>query len=154
MFERAICRWAAAFAVVLSATIGTEAVAQKITVVNVIPFSLSNESNQDSEPSIAVNPTNPSTAVITTFSRVNGASPGLNAWGTDTDNVAPTWVTTNSGATWTQQANVPQPAANVIGPLDQTLAYNTNGAQVYGAFLGGTTPTLDEGTSAFIRSHD
>ena len=40
---------------------------QAVRVVNIIPESLSGESNQDSEPSLAVNPANPLQMVATAF---------------------------------------------------------------------------------------
>ena len=65
-----------------------------ISVVNVIPQSLSGETNQDSEPSITVNPANPDEIVISAFT----PNP-ISATGN-----APVFVTTDGGATWSLNA--------------------------------------------------
>jgi hypothetical protein len=112
----------------------------QVRVYNVIPTQLSGETNEDSEPSIAIAPTANAatrTVAITTFSRVNGGiwDPTMGAaWGQDMG-VAPVWVSTNSGRSWNVMGRVLQPAAMVTGPGDQTLAYNSDGSQLYGVFL-------------------
>jgi hypothetical protein len=66
------------------------------TVVNIIPRSLSGETNQDSEPNLAVNPANPQQIVASAFTP-NPAGTGD----------APLYVSTDGGNTWTLQAIVP-----------------------------------------------
>jgi len=66
------------------------------TVVNIIPRSLSGETNQDAEPNLAVNPANPQQIVATAFTP-NPAGTGD----------APIYVSTDGGITWTLQAIVP-----------------------------------------------
>jgi hypothetical protein len=66
------------------------------TVVNIVPRSLSGETNQDAEPNLAVNPTNPQQIVATAFTP-NPAGTGD----------APIYVSTDGGNTWTLQAIVP-----------------------------------------------
>src|SRR5215217_7697921 len=66
-----------------------------IQVVNMIPKSLSNESEQDSEPHLAVNPTNPQEIAASAFTP--------NPLGGN----APIYVSTNGGLTWRLNAIVP-----------------------------------------------
>src|SRR5215213_1962205 len=66
-----------------------------IQVVNMIPKSLSNESEQDSEPHLAVNPTNPQEIAASAFTP--------NPLGGN----APIYVSTNGGLTWSLNAIVP-----------------------------------------------
>src|SRR5262249_55711320 len=120
-------------------------------VNNVIPRGLGFETNQDSEPGLAVNPgSGPGhrAAVIRTYSRIHGETilslPRDNSW--QADGVAPFWVSTSTGRTWEVRGILPQPAPGALGPGDPTLAYNSDGSLVYGAFLSGNT------RSVFIRS--
>ncbi len=78
---------------------------------------------------------------MTTFSRVGGAnfSP-LNNIPWSQGESAPLWASSNGGRTWDIQAGIPRPGANVGGILDQTIAYNSGGSALYGAFLGGELP--------------
>jgi hypothetical protein len=110
-------------------------------VVDVIPTSLSDEANQDSERSLAMAATtdpNRPVAAITTFSRVDGRLWNFmnGAWGEG--GPAPTWLSQNGGRSWNVRANIPRPGGDT-GPYDQTLAYVPDGSRLYGAFLGNTT---------------
>src|SRR5215203_7487359 len=67
-----------------------------IQVVNMIPKSLSNESEQDSEPHIAVNPTNPQQIAASAFTPDPMSGPN-----------APIYVSTNGGLTWRLNSIVP-----------------------------------------------
>jgi hypothetical protein len=60
-----------------------------IHVVNIIPNSRSDETHQDSEPSIAVNASNPSEIVVTAFTP---ADTGLTN--------SPIYFSTDGGVTW------------------------------------------------------
>lgn len=98
------------------------------SINNVVPRRLSSETNFDGEPSVAVNPSGDflhATVALTTFS---------GNW-TDTQN-APIWVSGNSGLTWDQRLGVPAPERGSFGPADQNVAYNSDGSQLYGTFLG------------------
>jgi len=68
----------------------------QITVVNMIPKALSGETWQDSEPSIAVNPTDPAKIVGTAFTP--------DPFGGD---MAPVYVSENGGSSWTLRSTVP-----------------------------------------------
>ena len=67
---------------------------QPVRVVNIIPESLSGESNQDSEPSLAVNPANPLQMAASAF------TPALSG-------NAPIFVSVDGGNTWLLNAIVP-----------------------------------------------
>jgi hypothetical protein len=68
----------------------------QITLVNMIPRALSGESWQDSEPSIAVNPSNPQRIVGTAFTP--------DPFG---GNLAPIYVSLDGGQSWTLRSTVP-----------------------------------------------
>lgn len=67
-----------------------------ISVVNMIPQSLSGETNQDSEPNLAINPNNPLQMVATAFTP--NPSGGANA---------PIFLSNDGGQSWTLNAIVP-----------------------------------------------
>src|SRR5262245_32938690 len=72
------------------------AAAGNVLVVNMIPKALSGETEQDSEPMIAVDPTDPKHIVGTAFTPdpIGG-------------NLAPIYVSTDGGVTWTLRTVVP-----------------------------------------------
>ena len=92
-------------------------------VVNVIPNSHSNETNQDCEPSIAVNPVDPRGILISTFTppdsgQTNG---GL-------------FVSQDGGDTWDLAFIIPGGE-----PLDQTYGFGGNSGEFYGGDISGTS---------------
>src|SRR5215472_5323013 len=106
------------------------------TVVNIIPRSLSGETNQDSEPNLAVNPSNPLQLVASAFTP-NPAGSGD----------APIYVSADGGNTWTLQAIVPSDQITA----DITVRFGGNGS-LYAGILrtpitqdpqGNPTPTLN-----------
>jgi hypothetical protein len=70
----------------------------------------------DTEPSIAVNPTNPNEVVVVSFS---------GNW-TATQN-APVWKSSDGGLTWRRVPQIPQPQAGLSGPGDQKVAFDSSG---------------------------
>jgi hypothetical protein len=94
-----------------------------VHVVNVIPNSHSNESNQDSEPSIAVNPSDAAQIVITAFTPPDAGQ---------TD--GPIYYSADGGNTW--QLNF-----GVAGgePGDQSVAFATGANELFGAMIRGDT---------------
>jgi hypothetical protein len=68
-----------------------------VLVVNMIPNSLSGESNQDSEPTLTVNPSNPLHIAASAFT----PDP------TGSTSVAPIYVSTDGGNTWTLNSIIP-----------------------------------------------
>jgi hypothetical protein len=85
-----------ALSLLLAAVIASPAAAQ-ITVVNMIPNAQSNETRQDSEPNVAVNPSN--------TQNIAGSAFTVNPTGATS--TAPIYVSTNGGATWTMNNIVP-----------------------------------------------
>jgi hypothetical protein len=109
-----------------SARVAPVAITWLAPVNNVVPRHLSGETNFDSEPSLAVNPAG-GTLALTTFSGNWSSTRG-----------APLWVSGDGGLTWDQRFGIPEPEPGAFGPADQTLAYNSDGSVLYGAFLGGS----------------
>ena len=87
-----------------------------VTVVNMIPQSLSNETFQDSEPNLAVNPANPLQIAGTAFT-VDPAG-GSNA---------PIFVSTDGGNTWSEV-----PALNGTSVFDIEFAPAPDGITYLG----------------------
>jgi hypothetical protein len=79
---------------------GAAAQATNLLLVNMIPRSLSHETEQDSEPSIAVNPSNPNQIVGTAFTPdpLGGAT-------------APIFISNDNGRTWALRSTVPSATA-------------------------------------------
>ena len=97
-----------------------------ITVTNIIPQSLSGETNQDSEPNLAVNPANPKLIVATAFTPDPMGGPN-----------APIYVSTDGGATWSLNNIVP--SAGGIGTGDITLRFAGTSNRLFSAILDGGT---------------
>ena len=94
-----------------------------VTVVDMIPQSLSNETFQDSEPNLAVNPANLLEIAGTAFT-VDPAG-GSNA---------PIFVSTDGGNTWSLNLILPGVAGSFVGTFDITLRFAASGL-LYLAFL-------------------
>jgi hypothetical protein len=97
-----------------------------ISVVNMIPNSLSGETFQDSEPNIAVNPRNPLQIAGSAFTRDPANGPN-----------APIFVSSDGGNTWTLNTIVPsQPNESWMpGTSDITLRFSTNSNYLYAGIL-------------------
>jgi len=90
----------------------------------------------DTEPSIAVNPTNPLEIAVVAFS---------GNWGTSASGApigAPVWRSNDGGATWSKVNQIPQPVANSSGPGDQKISFNA-GSTLLVAELGVTFSIQD-----------
>src|SRR4051794_41949969 len=90
-----------------------------------IPRSLSNEENQDSEPGITVNPANPLEIVGTAFTPDPLGGP-----------LAPVFVSTDGGVTWALHTIVPGGSSTA----DITLAFAGDGGALYGGVLPRAKP--------------
>lgn len=99
-----------------------------LTVVNMIPRSLSGETRQDSEPNIAVNPENPLQIVGTAFTPDPLLGPR-----------APIYVSTDGGATWSLRPIVPG------GPTthDISVAFAGRGGALYAGILSAADSALN-----------
>ena len=99
-----------------------------LTVVNMIPKSLSGETQQDSEPNIAVNPENPLQIVGSAFTPdpLNG-------------NRAPIFVSTDGGMSWSLRTIVPGGPAT----RDISVAFADRGGALYAGTLSFSTVALN-----------
>ncbi len=97
-----------------------------VKIVNIVPQSLSGETNQDSEPNIAINPANPSQLACTAFTPnpLGGAN-------------APIYVSTNGGDTWTLNNIVP--GAGSLGTGDITLKFAGASNRLFTGILSGSS---------------
>ena len=89
-----------------------------------IPRSLSGEANQDSEPTIAVNPANPL--------QIAGSAFTPDPAGGD---VAPIYVSNDGGMTWSLNAIVPSSGAHGSMTADITVAFSTAGNRLYAGII-------------------
>lgn len=104
----------------------------RVLVVNMIPRSLSRETNQDSEPTIAVNPANPLEMAGTAFTPdpMGGAQ-------------APLYVSTDGGNTWSLNSIVPSTVGSSVGTSDISVAFASAGGALYGGILRDPTGNFE-----------
>lgn len=95
-----------------------------IRVVNMIPRSLSGETNQDSEPNLAVNPANPLQIAGSSFTPDPGG--GANA---------PIFVSNDGGDTWLLNSIVPSQTGSLTGTGDITVRFARTGDVLYAGIL-------------------
>lgn len=98
----------------------------EVTVVNMIPNGRSGETNQDSEPNLAVNPANPQQIAGSAF------TPGQGFCG---PNLAPIYVTTNGGNTWALNCIVPSQTGSISGTGDITVRFSGTTNNLYAGIL-------------------
>ncbi|MGQ1785087.1 hypothetical protein [Saccharicrinis sp. GN24d3] len=98
--------------------------AQTIRVVNMVPNALSNESSQDSEPNIGINPNNPLQIIGTAFT----SNP------TGVNNTAPIYISQDGGNTWVLNNIVPSLNGNTG---DITVGLSRNNILYAGILTGG-----------------
>jgi hypothetical protein len=95
-----------------------------ITIVNIVPNSLSGETNQDSEPNIAVNPANSQEIAISAFTPdpMGGSN-------------APVYVSTDAGSSWTLNSIVPSKVGSSFGTGDITPRFAGRSGNFYAGIL-------------------
>jgi hypothetical protein len=101
-----------------------------ITVVNIVPQSLSGETNQDSEPNLAVNPANPKEIVASAFTPDPMGGPN-----------APLYLSTDGGVTWTLNNIVPSAGSSGTGDITMRFTGTTN--WLFSGILDGTTGAFE-----------
>ena len=106
--------------------------AGQVLVVNMIPKSLSGETEQDSEPTIAVNPKNPLQIAATAFTPDPSRGPR-----------APIYISTDGGNTWTLNSIVPSSVANGSATADITVAFGSASNILYAGILRVPAPAND-----------
>src|SRR5213076_49304 len=92
-----------------------------VRLVNMIPNSASGETWQDSEPQVAVNPSNPDEIVATAFTPASGGN-------------GPLYVSTDRGDTWDFRFVVPGGQ-----PQDQSVRFAESGMLYAGTLRGDRT---------------
>ena len=112
---------------------------QTAQVVNMIPNSLSGESNQDSEPNIAVNPANPDQIASSAFTPNPGGP---------TTTTAPIFVSSDGGATWVLNNIVPSQEST----HDITLRFATLTNNLYAGIL--RAGAMVDGTRDILRTNN
>jgi hypothetical protein len=109
---------------------------QIIRVVNMIPFSSSGETSQDSQPDLTVNPADPDLIV--------GAAYTPGPAGGD---LAPLYVSTDRGATWALNPIVPGNGPHGAGPDGGiSVTFASTGGNLYAAVING-----DDGDSYVMQ---
>jgi hypothetical protein len=98
--------------------------ASAATLVDIATDATDPRNLADTEPSIAVNPVDPTKIAVVTFSE---------NWGPNA--MAPVWKSDDGGVTWRKVLQIPQPAPGVFGPGDQKIAFDATG-KLYVAELG------------------
>lgn len=95
----------------------------RVVVVNMIPNSLSGETNQDSEPAITVNPANPLHIAASAFT----PDPAGGSF-------APIYVSTDGGMSWSLNSIVPSSAAQGSMTADITVSFGA-GNRLYAGII-------------------
>ena len=103
---------------------------RSIKVVNIIPQILSGETNQDSEPNIAVNPNNPLQIAASAFTP--------NPMGSAN---APIYISTDGGNTWSLNSIVPGNGS--VGTGDITLKFAGSSDRLFTSILGGVSRAFE-----------
>lgn len=113
--------------------------ASAATLVDIATDDTDMINGEDSEPSIAVDPSNPLNISVVAFSSLLG--------GWTTGNNALVWQSAAGGASWQPHALIPPPAAGRSGPEDQKIAYDSSG-NLFVAVL--VTNTQNQQKEAYI----
>src|SRR2546423_12310337 len=95
-----------------------------VLVVNMIPRSMSFEQEQDSEPTVTVNPANPLQIAASAFT----ADPGGGS-------LAPIFTSVDGGNTWTLKSIVPSSAADGSATADITVSFGTSSNRLYAGII-------------------
>lgn len=117
--------------------------AGQVTVVNMIPKSLSGESHQDSEPTIAVNPKNPLQIAGSAFTPDPSHGPR-----------APIYISTDGGNTWTLNSIVPSTVPDGSATADITVAFGSSSNILYASILRFPVPHEDDTRLNILRTTD
>jgi hypothetical protein len=113
-----------------------------VLIVNIVPNSLSGETNQDSEPGLAVNPANPLQIAASAFTPDPMGGPN-----------APIYVSTDGGRTWTLNLVVPSRGGSTTGTGDISPHFGSTTNNLYAAILreGGDLQLNTLRTSDFLQ---
>lgn len=119
--------------VLLTALAGSPSLAwgQAVQVINMIPNLMSDESNRDSEPFLAISPFNPRIIAATAFM----PTPAMVSNG-------PLLVSTDGGTTWIARGVIPSSAGG-LNTFDVTIRFNSAGTALYAGMLRDPTVNLE-----------
>lgn len=106
--------------------------AQTFQVVNMVPVTSSNETCQDSEPNVAVNPRHPLQIAGSAFTPDPGGSGN-----------SPLYVSSDGGHTWTLVVNLPGSNIYTKGTGDVTIRFGGSSNVIYAGILNGYTGNLN-----------
>jgi len=104
-----------------------------------IPRSLSSETNQDSEPTLAVNPANPLQIAASAFTPDPGGG-----------SLAPIYVSTDGGNTWVLNSIVPSDSSQGSMTADITVAFSSTSNVLYAGII--RLPIVNNSTRLNILS--
>jgi len=110
-----------------------------VLIVNMIPKSLSFETNQDSEPTLAVNPANTQQIAGSAFTPDPGGG-----------DLAPIFVSTDGGNTWLLNSIVPSDAQSGSMTADITIAFGSSSSVLYAGII--RLPLVNRNTRLNILS--
>ena len=97
----------------------------QVQVVDIIPNDMSDETRHNSEPYLAVNPTNRLIIVASVFMATPAGSPN-----------GPLLVSFDGGTTWVWRNIIPSSPGSLFNTGDITLTFNTSGTTLYAGILG------------------
>ncbi|HEY0558302.1 MAG TPA: choice-of-anchor D domain-containing protein [Thermoanaerobaculia bacterium] len=126
-----IAKLRAALTLGLFALVAPAAVLAQVKVVDMIPVWMSDETNRDSEPFLAVNPADPHLMAATAFLLTPGGSPN-----------GPLLVSTDGGVTW-GTSNVIPSSPGGLNTFDATIGFNSAGTAFYAGLLRDSTVALE-----------
>lgn len=109
--------WAAVGFALLGSAAGAQAA--PIPVTDIIPLSQSAETGQNSEPSLAVDPTNPGQMISGAFSSSFSCAFNCGTQNELDTAASPYWKSVNGGATWTDFGS--------LQTVDKSIAWQQNG---------------------------
>jgi len=96
----------------------------QVKVVDIIPNDFSDETRHNSEPYIAVNPTNRNIIAVSVFMPTPAASPN-----------GPLLVSFDGGTTWAWRNIIPSSPGAFFNTGDITIRFNTTGTRLYAGIL-------------------
>jgi len=112
--------------------LSADAVPAQVRVVNMIPRHMSDETFQNAEPSLAVNPRNVARMAASAY------TPGGDLCSRGAQ--APIFVTADSGKHWSVACKIRVEASSMLPPGDVSLSWSDDGKALYAALLWPFTP--------------